>query len=355
MLGFEQCCDADIYKALGAACLADWHHCWDTLRPIGAIFLNAFFGDVFPLFNHFLLLTFSIYLIGSEAGINLKIFSVTLTSRPLRLRALGAFLLLEVMFAGLASVYLTDVTAGIFAAFAILAFMRKNTLILAVAGAISVLIRAAYLYPMLVIIIFYLAESIYQKRKDGALAAIFFIFIASQYCLTYINTGVFSFIDSTATAYWQNFHLSSSSAGYDTILYPSRGFHRVADGSIGLADAYMNNQWMAIGKLMTVRMNFYFSSFVPYNKVYLLAPSERIYSILIGISNLIALIFSILYLKLRAWRIGFPVSLVLAQSLIIIPEQRFIFVIQLFLVMFTYLYLIGNKWPLLNSKSMNSE
>jgi len=48
MFGFEQCCDADGYQAIGAACLANWHHCWDTLRPIGAIFLSAFFGDGFP-------------------------------------------------------------------------------------------------------------------------------------------------------------------------------------------------------------------------------------------------------------------------------------------------------------------
>lgn len=354
MFGFEQCCDASGYRGIGVACLADVHNCWDKVRPIGAILSSALFGDKFLLFNHLLLLVFAVYLIGSEAGIKLKVFKTTLSSHQLLIKALGAFLLLEFTFVGLASVYLTDVTAGIFAAFAILAFMRKNTIILAIAGAISVLIRAAYLYPMLVLIIFYLAESFYQKRKEGALVAIFFICIAPQYISTYSNTGIFSFIDATATTYWQNFHLSSNSSGYDTILFPDRGFHRVESGSVGLLEGYKNNQWMAIGKLIMARMNFYFFSFVPYNKVYLLAPSERIYSIFIGISSLMTLIFSIVYLKSRAWRIGLPMCLLLAQSLIIIPEQRFIFVIQLFLVMFTYLYLLGNIWPFLNSNLLNN-
>lgn len=347
MFGFEQCCDANEYMSLGAVCAADWRHCWNFLRPIGAILLSAIFGDLFPFFNHFLLLIFSIYLIGSEAGINLKISSITLYSHQLRVKALGAFFLLEFMFFGLASVYLTDVTAGIFAAFAILAFIRKNTLILAIAGAISVLIRSAYLYPMLVIVIFYIAESFYQKRKEGALATIFFILVALQFLLTYLKTGYLSFIDQNATAFWQNFHLSSNSSGYDTILHPSRGFHIVASGAKGLMEAYKDKDWISVCKLMLSRFDFYFSSFVPYNKVYLFAPNERIFSIFIGSLSLLMLFFSILYLRLRAWRISLPICLILAQSLIIIPEQRFIFVIQLFLVIYTYIYVVENVYSFL--------
>lgn len=130
------------------------------------------------------------------------------------------------MFIGLASVDLTDVPAGVFAAFSILGFARKNALLFALAGGLSALIRAAYLYPMIVLAIYFLVECLYQKQYwKSLLTSLFFVCIAPQFLLTYQHTGVFSFFEPTRTAYWTNYHLTTPWYGYDTILIPELGWH----------------------------------------------------------------------------------------------------------------------------------
>lgn len=343
MFGFQQCCDADIYTELGKLCSSNWDSCWHEYRPVGSIVLNALMPYGLASFNHMLLLFFSLYLIVSESGFEFgRKYSKSLTS-ALMLKAIGAFVLLEILFVGLASVNLTDVSAGIFAAFAILGFARKNAYLLALAGGLSVLIRAAYLYPMLILVIFFLVECLYEKRREGLYAGLFFACIAPQFLLTYQHTGIFAFFDPSSVKYWQDFHLSRSWYGYDTLLPPAP--YPWQSSRLDLVTAYRQQQWGDIVHLLVARMEFYFSSFVLWGKVYLTSPSERIFSPLVFIGYLVMVALSILYLVRRgvSWRILLPLSLILAQSLLIIPEQRFVFVIQLFAAMFTYLYFVGSR------------
>ena len=151
---------------------------------------------------------------------------------------------------------------------------------------------------------------------------------------------MFSFLDPPSVKYWRDFHFASNWAGYDTLI-PAGGHPWESGVSVGLRTAYQQHQWGDVANLLCARMQFYFSSFVPWGKVYLSSPNERIFGPLVFVLHLAAFIFSSLYLRARAWKIGLPLSLILAQSLLIIPEQRFIFVIQLFLVMFAYLYFLG--------------
>ncbi|WP_150107764.1 hypothetical protein [Methylobacter tundripaludum] len=114
-----------------------------------------------------------------------------------------------------------------------------------------------------------------------------------------------------------------------------------------MVTAYKQEQWGDIIHLLIGKMEFYFSSFTLWSKAYLDSPSERIFSPIIFILYFVMLVLSSLCLRQRKilWRVGLPLCLILGQSLLIIPEQRFVFIIQLFLIAFTYLYFIeiGNN------------
>ncbi|MCX7068395.1 MAG: hypothetical protein NTW85_11965 [Methylococcales bacterium] len=346
VMKFDQCCDSDHYAKLGDRCLNNIASCYDNLRPVGAIILNALMPHGLASFNHTLLLFFSLLFIASESGSILN----RNCSMVLMIKVSGVFILLELMFAGLVSVNLTDASSGIFAGLAILGFCRKNVLLFVFAGGISVLIRAAYLYPMLILVIWFLIESLYVKsHRNFLLTSLFFVCITPQFLLTYQHTGVFAFLDPTTVAYWRDIHLSSNYYGYDTIFLPpsiNLPFEKATSmpwqsSLLDLPTAYKQKQWSDIVHLLAGRIEFYFSSFVPWSKAYLNSPSERIFSPLVMVLNITVFVISSIYLKQKdiLWRVWFPLSLILAQSLLIVPEQRFIFVIQLFLIIFTYLKL----------------
>ncbi len=126
MFGFQQCFDAYDYVRYGKNCSNDWSSCWNEIRPIGAVILNALMPFGLEPFNHLLLLFFSFFLIFTEFHQKNNKFSTTLM-----LKVGSLFVLFEFMFIGLASVNLTDVSAGVFAAVAILGFFRKNASLLA--------------------------------------------------------------------------------------------------------------------------------------------------------------------------------------------------------------------------------
>lgn len=176
------------------------------------------------------------------------------------------------------------------------------------------------------------------------MSCLFFLCLAPQYWLTYQHLHIFSFLDPSKVEYWRNFHFSSNFAGYDTLI-PAAALPWHSGAKLGLAAAFEQYQWGNIIRLLISRIDFYFASFVPLGKVYLSSASERIFSPIVLLFHCTAFVFSYLYLKANvcAWRVWIPLSIILAQSLLIIPEQRFIFVIQLLLVMFSYLYVISGK------------
>jgi hypothetical protein len=355
MLGFQECCDAVLYADAGHSCLVrGWQFCWFEFRALGSTLLNALMYPygLAPL-SHALLLVISLFMMADGPRLsdkwNFKYLlgvrhdnQARLYVKKYLIYVIGGFVLLEFMFMGLASVNLTDVPAGVFAAMAIIGFYRKNALLFALAGGASVLIRAAYLYPMMVLVSYFIVESLYKKSwSRAATSSLFFLCLMPQYWLTYQHLGVFSFLDPSKVEYWRNFHFSSNFAGYDTLI-PAAGHPWSSGTTLGFAAAFEQRQWGEVIKLFASRVEFYFASFVPLGKVYLSTAGERIFSPIVFLFHGVALVFSWLYLKEKvgAWRIWVPLSIVMAQNLLIIPEQRFVFVIQLFLVMFAYRYFI---------------
>jgi hypothetical protein len=111
-------------------------------------------------------------------------------------------------------------------------------LFFALAAGVSVLIRAAYLYPMIVIDILFLCESLYQKNwSNAAIISLFFLCLVPQYWLTYRHLGVFSFLDPSKVEYWSDFHFSSNLAGYDTVI-PAAGLPWQSGALLGLSAAF---------------------------------------------------------------------------------------------------------------------
>lgn len=347
MLGFGECCDATVYSDLGQICWSmGWQACFSEYRPVGAVALNAI---MYPLglapLSHALLLAFALLFVVAFPNDFLERKGGHAARRggvaQLLLTAFGAFVLLELLFMGLASVNLTDVPAGVLAAAAILGFARKNALLFALAGGACVLVRAAYLYPVAVIAAYFFFETLYKKQWGKVMVVpLFFLCLLPQFLVTYMNTGFFAFMDPSKVEYWTAFHLSSSATGYDTLIPPSG--HRWGDLELGLNSALEQREWGGIVKLVQARLQFYLGSYVPLGKVYLNSPNERIFSSGIYVLHGMAAIVMSLYLMIRgiAWRVWAPILLILGQSLVIIPEQRFVFVIQLLLVMFTYVYVL---------------
>lgn len=357
MFGFEECCDAVTYSDLGQVCLTQgWSVCLSDYRPVGALALNAFMYPygLAPL-SHVLLLVFSLFIVAATEGIDNGHKPNWLVSTahhaPSKVlygthgyisKVVGAFLLLEFMFAGLASVNLTDAPAGVIAALAIYGFFKKNSLLFVLAGGVSVLVRAAYLYPMLLLAVLFLMEGIYSKKWPRvAVSLLFFLIVSLQYWLTWLNFGEFGFMDPSKVQYWQDFHFSSNLAGYDTLI-PAAGHSWPSAASAGWYGLWVEGKWAELTGLFSSRIYFYFASYAPLGKVYLDGAPERVFSIGVLFLHLVALVFSHLILRRYGapWRVWLPLSVILAQGLLIIPEQRFIFVIQLFLVALSYLWLL---------------
>jgi hypothetical protein len=353
MLGFESCCDATTYLEGGRLCREQgWAACWNEARPIGAHLLNALaYPHGLTYLSHALLLILAIVVV----FIRWDRPGVPAAGPPRRrglvrvLEAAGAFAVLELLFVGLASVNLTDVPAGVLAILAFIAFHRGRGLAFALAAAGSVLIRAAYLYPMVAVAAYFVAESLYRRRYLRAAAiAVFFAALVPQFWATYAHTGRFTFLDPVMVEFWRNFHMSSSLSGYDTAL-PFTEVPWPSGAPLGLAAAVEAREWSAVVRLFLGRFDFYFGSLVPLGKAYLDSASERLFSPAVYLLNGVMLLCSIRFLAPRAGaaalRIALPLLLVLAQSLVIIPEQRFVFVIQAFLAIFTYLYLLSIMAP----------
>jgi hypothetical protein len=344
MYGFEQCCDAYQYTDLGRACFADISKCWDPLRPIGAITLNAIAGPKgVVLINHLLLLVVAFIMIRIErrdSGVHIE-GSVPRKFLMQFAKVAGLFFVLELLFFGLASVTLSDVPAGVFATLAIIGFTRKEFALFAIAAGICVLVRASYLYPMIVLVVVFLFESYRNNEYSIGLKVliIFFVLLAPQYWLTYENTGAFSFIDPRQIKLLRVVHLESNWSGYDTLLPGVAHPWLQSKSTVGVLTAFYQNRVVDLLDLIVSRMGFYFSSFVPFGKVYLSSPLERTFSIYIAIVHLAMFSCTFLYLGVRAWRVILPLSLILGESLMIVPEQRFIFVIQLLLVFYSFLFL----------------
>lgn len=340
MFGFEQCCDAIVYQSIGSACLSEIRNCWHEYRPIGAIAINALLhGSLSSVFNHLTLLIFSAILLREESRF-LSDKNTAKYPNIIFFKIIGLFAIFELFFIGLASVNLTDVPAGVLAATAILGFSRKKAVMFAVCGGLSVLIRASYLYPMIIFTIFFSLESLLSRNyKKTLILSIFFVILAPQFYLTYLKTNSFSFLDPASVKYWTKLHLSLSFYGYDTLLPASA--RNWQSNLPDLPTAYKMNQWGDIFLLLFGRLEFYFSSFVIFSKAYLESSTERFFSPLIGLFNFALLLISAIYLKERKWRVLLPLSVIVLQNLIIVPEQRFIISIQLLLFAFTYLYAVN--------------
>lgn len=97
---------------------------------------------------------------------------------------------------------------------------------------LAVILRAFYLYPVIIIAVLFVAmlfvRNLHHYRSFKAyrrevLGGMLFVLLAAtpilfQFSLTHHFTGTWSFIDNTKIQYWSNVHLTSTWAGYDTLV-----------------------------------------------------------------------------------------------------------------------------------------
>lgn len=275
----DQCCDGETYLRLGEAC-ATQGICYDEQRPMGAVYwfsLPYRLGlDANALIvGHLLLVSVSIVL------------SILVTGQPLirhqkspcRYLLWAGVIILSglihlVFLYPLLRVSLSDLPAGMLALSGIWLLLLSSDdekyrwMKLAGAGlclGLAVWIRAFYLYPLLAGISVWIIVSCYRgsfKTCDYWLL-LALLPIAIQYGATYNHTGSFSFIAPDRVNEGMNLHLNDPAVGYDIIIRPSEYWRWQSDcGEIqGLLTSIKSTDMRSLRCLIKGRFNFYFGSY----------------------------------------------------------------------------------------------
>lgn len=346
MLEFAaQCCDAGNYLDLGRICATDGQ-CWHTYRPGGTIYWFSIpyrFGwapDVLVIMNiatlllSVLLSAFALqsFHTGNDKGSRWKswwcLLAISLT--------LHTVLFLPTLFHSLIDApAAATMLSGIW--LLLLGKKHQSALLLVFAGlflGLGVWMRVFYLYPLLIALGCYVLCWIMVGKKKSwrelllltALLPIFF-----QFYSTHQQKGYWSFLDKDDTSMWTSGHLLNNFKSYDTILSKNFAYEVSYCGKKYASVQQTLNERDALGLLcfMGERTHFYIGSYAP--KTYLMNRHERVYSMTFLLVNLVAIILALRLLiqassfpgKTR-WFIFVFVALNYGQSLVIVPEQRFI-------------------------------
>lgn len=378
----DQCCDGETYLRLGEAC-ATTGECYDTQRPMGAVY---WFSLPYRLgldghalvFGHLLLLAISILLSTLATGRGL----INHHMQPKRYLlwaglAISSALIHLVFLYPLLRVSLSDMPAGLLTLIGICILLladqdeKHRWIKLAVAGlclGLAVWIRAFYLYPLLVSISFWAIvnwkRSSFKKNDCWLLLALLPITI--QYGATYNHAASFSFIPPDRIDEGVNLHMNDPAIGYDMIIRPREYWRWQSDcGEIqGLAESIKSLNMKSLLCLSKGRFNFYFGSYsaITYHNYHNFesywgdnplpnpqpvfelrvlessienTASDRIrnWSPTYLAFNMLALCLAITFMVMY-WKsinntyclVALYVFLITAESLLIIPEQRFIIV-----------------------------
>jgi len=280
---------------------------------------------------------------------------------------------------------LTDSIAGLLFLLAIWSLFLGNTgkgwLILTggVLLGLSAWIRAFYLYPifggLLIFFIYWLTTQ--PKNFKTLLVFIALLPICSQYLATYNHTGKISYLSPKDNKKWTKIHLSSTASGYDTLISIQSPFapleeiliqrghlpnnylthtmkaekdKNTAHGSFlknkiecidsGMLIMMKNFNICGTLSLTYERIKFYFGSYS--SSAYVTQKNPRVHSWPFLLSNTFLFILAIIYFinltathKHSAMLIGSILTLIFAESLVIIPEQRFIIALQAIIYIFS--------------------
>lgn len=338
-----QCCDAGNYLDLGRLC-ADAGQCWHTYRPGGTIYW------------------FSIpYRLGLDPGVlvgmNIALMLLSALLAPFALRTLHtsssglqkgklallfalSLLLHVILFYPVLFNSLIDGPAaacGLTGIWLLLLSRHRQSLLLTAASGIFLGIcawmRAFYLYPLAIALTGYTLCWLVSRKRQWrdlvllvALLPIFFQFYA-----THKEKGYWSYLDRDSTDMWTAGHLLNNFKSYDTILSKNFAYQIGYCGYeyTSLRDTLVNRDVVGILCFMGERSHFYLGSYAP--KTYLMNRHERVYSLTFLLVNLSAILLA-LHLLFTASTIDrktrcvifFFVSMSYGQSLVIVPEQRFV-------------------------------
>lgn len=378
----DQCCDGETYLRLGEAC-ALTGDCYDAQRPMGAVYwfsLPYRLGlDANALvYAHLLLAAISILLSTLTIGKQL-IHHTRLPKQYLIWAAIAmtSTLIHFIFLYPLLRVSLSDIPAGLLALNGIWILLlcddedKYGWIKIAVAGlciGMAAWVRAFYLYPLLASISVWTIICWKQKsfkNSDG------WLFLAAlpiliQYGVTYQQSGSFSFISPEKIDEGIHLHLDDPAIGYDMIIRPREFWRWQSDcGEInGLVTSIKNADATSLLCLIKGRINFYFGSYshITYHNFYNaqiywgdsplpepLPPFElrelessienaksdkiRNWSPIYLSFNIFAICGAVVFALLNRKHIHGTHTLILlfivfiiAESLLIIPEQRFIIV-----------------------------
>jgi len=365
----RQCCDAGNYLDLGRMCAMDGV-CWHTYRPGGTLYwfsipyrfgwepgalilMNIAAMLVSVLLSSFALQTFN-------AGNSPKFR----TGQWLLLLAIS-WVLHTVLFLPILFNSLIDGPAAAAVLSGIWLFLlgKKNQsgLLLALAGlflGLGVWMRAFYLYPLLITMGCYLLCWVIDKQKSWRelLLLTTFLPIFFQFYSTHQQKGDWSFLDKGDTSMWTSGHLRNNFKSYDTILSKNFAYEIAYCGKkyTSVQQTLDNRNVLGLLCFMGERTHFYLGSYAP--KTYLMNRHERVYSITFLLVNVLAIILALsLLIKASAlcaktrWFLFVFVALNYGQSLVIVPEQRFVLFPMLMWLLLAVTFLL--KKPAHDSQS----
>jgi len=370
----EQCCDADYYLHLGKMC-AKYGECYENLRPMGSLYWFSLphrlhLHASFLIYLHILLTFVSIWL-------SVKACSILAEKKSFSPERCWLWFIVPISIAVHALFLypafrhsLSDAPAALFALIAVWLLIISPSLyrwrffVLVLAGfflGLAVWIRAFYLYPVILVTFAWLLIWIYKKPFDLKWSGFFIVLapVIFQTWNTYQHTSNVSYIADSYTQEWQNTHLNSTTIGYDTLL-PAPGVSYRWESNChapqGLLDAIKNRDLYSLLCTLGGRLNFYLGS---YSHLTYTQPSDsghpvpdeiRTWSTTFLAANLFAIVTALVFVFLRKnhltaeqWISMLFVLVCCSQSLLIIPEQRFIIMpmILIWLIFFTTLFTIN--------------
>lgn len=352
----EQCCDAGVYLYLAKFCAEGGiDGCWHNLRPMGAqlyfsLPLRLGLGEdgVVP-FNA---LALCLSALGAVAVTLLLPRSDPSRSGPgLWVQGLLglAFLGIHVAFAGAMVRYaLTDLPAGaatlVGVWLLVVGAVRGGRLAFLGAGfaiGASATIRAFYFYPALICGVV-VAAICARQRATWVGGFLFLLGLAAplyvQIGFTHRLAGTWAFMESSSVGLAFRDQLTDTAYGRETIL-PRGVFVYDAPNCFerthGLADAIQKHAWSEALCLIGYKEWFYFGSYTPAGRVYLHAPSERIFSVPVLIANIGALLAATVWVLRHARQHPLLIAAFLylgaiwAEASSLRPEARYIVVVHI--------------------------
>jgi hypothetical protein len=200
----------------------------------------------------------------------------------------------------------------------------------------SVSLRAFYLYPAVLTVGVFLLSSVRSPRQllRRCAALVIVLPITFQFGETYRRVNLVGFLYPPVEALGRRIHFQSTLAGYDTSLtgVVRHDAQECFRHSRNFQDAVEKRDVPALACVLARRYAFYFGTYTAGGAVYLVSPTERHESAFLLVLNSVVLVGALVRLGLRRRRpeslvAGVFVLMVLAESLIIVPEARFLYAV----------------------------